>query len=325
MGWYEDAVSNNSFGDARGFAKTLFVGSASAGYKTAPGGENYDNPAPSVASLFRNGVVDTADRGTRIVCRKGHVEPAITTADFFSAIGTRKNVHIVGDVRDARLDVAAPSFSWTATAAQWILDTQGITMENLRLFLAGPHVGGTALTVTAPLLVSAAGCGFRRCKFFHGFDADQIATIGLTTAAGADDLTIEECEFHGETAAEVTTAIQFVAANGLKFNDNAVRVATAVAVGVVRFLTAASLGIQMYRNVLESKKAASETALTGMAGITGQVNDLHLAVLANAAAQLVIGGANSAILLPGSLQFGDRLFVTNAPAERAALMTPISA
>jgi hypothetical protein len=94
---------------------------------------------------------------------------------------------------------------------------------------------------------------------------------------------------------------------------------------VVRFLTTASLGIQMYDNVLESKKAASETALTGMAGISGQVDYLHLCVLANAAAQLVINGANSSVLLAANLQFGANCYVTNTIAETAAKLTAVSA
>ena len=40
---------------------------------------------------------------------------------------------------------------------------------------------------------------------------------------------------------------------------------------------------------------------------------------------LVIGGANSAFLLPGNVQCGANVFVTNQLAETAAKMTPVSA
>lgn len=258
-------------------------------------------------------------RGDVVLVMPGHTEN-ISSADQMSSLvaGTR----IIG----LGYGTLRPAFTWTAAAATFLLDVANASIENCRLFLAGPHAAGTALTVAAPITVSAAGCAIRDCQIFVGFDADQIVTIGITTTADADDFTFANNDVLGETAAECTTAIQFVGADRLKFIGNTVRCATsAVSVGVVRFLTTASTNIQMYDNVLEHKKAASETALTGMAGITGQIDYLHLCVLANAAAQLVIGGANSAFLLPGNVQCGANVFVTNAVAETAAKMTPVSA
>ena len=298
-----------------GYSKVIFVGS---NYTTSPGGGTYENPAPTLLSVLKDGVVDTGDHRTLIFVRAGHTEN-ISAADYFTLQGARKRITIRGE----GVGVERPTFTWTTATSSWLLDTDSIRIENCVLNL-DPGTGTT--TVAAPITVSGAGCAIVGCQIRVGTDANSIVTIGITTTAGATDFTFAGNDVYGATAAECTTAIQFVGATRLKFIGNSVRCATsAVSVGVVRFLTTASTGIQMYDNVLEHRKAASETALTGMAGLTGQIDYLHLNVLANAAAQLVIGGANSAFLLPGNVQCGANVFVTNQLAETAAKMTPVSA
>jgi hypothetical protein len=260
-----------------------------------------------------------ASRGDVVVVLPGHAEN-ISSADQMSSLvaGTR----IIG----AGYGSLRPTFTWTAATATFLLDVANTSIENCRLFWAGPHAAGTALTVAAPMTVSAAYCSLINCEIWAGFDADQIVTIGLTTTAGATDFTMSGCTVFGEVAAECTTMLQFVGAARLKLINTTVRCATsAVGVGPVRFLTTASTDIEIYGCKIESKKAASETAITGMAGLTGQCDNCNFYVLDNAAGNLVLSDAVSAFETPASVQFGANVFVTNDIAETGAKMTPVSA
>jgi hypothetical protein len=260
-----------------------------------------------------------ASRGDCVVVLPGHAEN-IATADAMSSLvaGTRIIGCGYGSLR--------PTFTWTAAAATFLFDVANTSIENCRLFLAGPHAAGTALTVAAPITVSAAYCSILDCEIFAGFDADQIVTIGITTTAAADDFTFSGNTLVAETAAECTTMIQFVGADRLNFRDNIITAASsAVGVGVVRFLTTASTNIRMFNNVIQNTKAVCETAVTGMAGLTGLVDYLWLGVLENAAAaNIVLLDAKSAFETPASLQFGANVFCTNVAAETAAKMTLVS-
>lgn len=246
----------------------------------------------------------------------GHTEN-ISTADQMSNLVAGTQIIGIG------IGTERPTFTWTATGSTFLLDVANVSLQNCILNM-DPGTG--SVNVTAPMTISAAGCSLIGNQIRMGTDANSKVTIGITTTAAADDLLMLGNDIYGAAAAECTTMIQFVGADRLRFIGNKVRGATSsVAVGVVRFLTTASTDIQMYDNTLEHKKAASETALTGMAGISGQIDYLHLNVLSNAAATLVIGGANSSFLLPGNVQCGANVFVTNTIAETAAKMTPVSA
>lgn len=311
-----------SDGNLSGYAKVIFVGNAT-GYNTSPDGATYETPMASLggaAGAMRVGMLDPADRGTLIVVRRGHAEN-ISSADYFSLQGARKRIHILGegDIVDR------PTLTWTIAGSQWAMDTDSNVLENFNLNM-DPGTGTT--TVAAPLLISGAGCVLRKCKIRTSTDANSLTTIPVTTTAAADDLIIEDTQMYGATAGVQTTGYQFVGADRLTFRRNRVSIATSVAVGVVRFLTTASTDILMQDCILRNNFAASETVLTGMAGVTGEIDRVQLGCKANAAAQLVLNGANSSVLLMATVGFGPFISVNNdigATGERAALMTPIAA
>lgn len=211
-----------------------------------------------------------------------------------------------------------PTFTWTAATATFLLDVANVTLDNLILNM-DPGTGTT--TVAAPITVSAAGCQISRCKIRMGTDANSIVTIGITTTAAGDDLEIIGNEIYGATAAECTTMIQFVGADRLKFIGNTVVGATsAAAVGVIRFLTTASTDIKMFYNRVRNNKGSSSQAITGMAGLTGEVDHLFMTVLSDNVAALT-----GAFSTPASLTFGRQTYVANTIAERAALFGTESA
>lgn len=259
-------------------------------------------------------------RGDIIYMLPGHAETI--PADAWSNLGSKTGVRILGP------GFGPPAvLTWSVAGSTLLMDAADLIIDgqnNLTMQME-PTTG--TVTVTAPITISAARCKLLNIpRMLAGTDANNKVTIAITTTAAADDLEIGNCHLFSATAAEATTFMQFVGADRLNLHDVTVYGASsAVGVGVIRFLTTASTDIRIDRVRLQNRKAASETAFTGMAGLTGMVDNLHLGVLANAAAQLVIGGANSALLLPGSLQFGANVFVTNDAAETAAKMTPVSA
>lgn len=301
---------------------TVLTGGANVHFLRSTGPQTYD-PPELTARLFTtlNAALGQCRSGAGdvVLVLPGHAEN-ISTADQMSNLVAGTKIIGLGDGNERG------SFTWTAAAATFLMDVANVSIANVRMFWAGPHAAGSALTVAAPITVSAAGCSIRDCQIFAGFDADQIVTIGLTTTAAADDFTFAGNDLFAATAAECTTMIQFVGADRLRFIGNFITAATsAVGVGVVRFLTTASTDIRMYDCTIQNTKAASENAITGMAGLTGVADYMHFCVLDDAAGNLVLSDAVSAFETPASIQFGANVYVTNTIAETGAKMTPVSA
>lgn len=165
---------------------------------------------------------------------------------------------------------ARASFTWTIAGSTWLLDTDNVAIDNCRLFLAGADAAGSALTVAAPITITGAGCTLRNNRMRFGFDADQLATIGITTTAAADQLTLEDNHCTGATAAEVTTFMDIIGCDDLTMRRNYIAGATsAVGVGIARFATTASLNIVTEGNTFINRKASSTAAVTGLAGVSG--------------------------------------------------------
>jgi hypothetical protein len=243
-----------------------------------------------------------AGRGDVVAVLPGHTE-SIAAADGWSNLVS--GVRIVGLGQGTR----RPTITWTAAASTVLLDQAGCSIENMILNM-DPGTG--TVTVAAPITISAAGCAIKGCQIRMGTDANAKVTIGITTTAAADDLSIIGNEIYGATAAECTTMIQLVGADRLKFCGNTIAGATSsVNVGVIRFLTTASTFIKMLGNVVRNNKAASVEAITGMAGISGEVDDLFMTTLAN-------DNLANCFSTPASLTFGMRVGVANLAGERAA-------
>ena len=163
-----------------------------------------------------------------------------------------------------------PAFTWTVAGSTMLFDIANFRLLNCQLFLAGADAAGSALTVGAPITISAAGCEISDCNGRFGFDADQIVTVGITTSAGADDLILRRNKFYGATAAECTTFMDLIGTDRLIMENNVFAGATSsTGVGIVRFATTASLNIELNHNTYINRKAASAAAVTGLAGVSG--------------------------------------------------------
>lgn len=253
-------------------------------------------------------------RGDFVYVLPGYTE-SIATADAWSGLGTKTAVTVVGLGRGNN----RPAFTWTAAAATILMDVANFAILNCRMFMAGATTSSTALTVAAPITISAAGCAIEDCYINFGVDADQLVTIGITTTVAADQLSFKRNQCYGATAAACTSFLYLVGADNCQVWDNTVIGGTSsVNVGVVRFITTASVGIDFRRNTFTNLTASSVHAVTQMAGVLGQVSDCGFGILNDSGlAGWVPAGAGD-----GPQFF--RCYTANLAGESGGLMTPIS-
>lgn len=209
--------------------------------------------------------VCVSGRGDTVLLLPGYTE-SIAAADAWSGLGTKTDVTVRGMGRGTN----RPAITWTAAASTILFDQANFALENCNLFLAGVDAAGSALTVAAPITISAAGCRLEENAIRFGFDADQIVTVGITTTAAADDLVLRRNRCYGATAAECTTFMDIIGCDRMIMEDNVFSGATSsTGVGIVRFATTASLDITLRRNCYINRKASSTAAVTGLAGVSG--------------------------------------------------------
>lgn len=211
-----------------------------------------------------------ANKGDTVYALPGHTE-VISAADQMSNLVAGTKIMGVG-VGNER-----PTFTWTAATSTFLFDVANVTISNC-ILLMDPGAG--TVNVAAPITVSAAGCGIYGCLIRMGTDVNSKVTIGVTTTAAADELTISGNHVYGATAAEATTLFQLVGADRLVMEDNYIAGATSsTAVGVVRFATTPSLDIRSKRNTFINRKALSTAAVTGLAAVSGESREDHFAYL----------------------------------------------
>lgn len=258
----------------------------------------------SALALCRSGVSDT------IVVLPGHTENVDAADDWSNLVA---GVNIIGmGVGNNR-----PTFTWTAAASTVLLDVANVRISNMVFECAGDPTSSTALSVTAPITVSAAGCVIDGCRIRCSVDADQQADITITTTAAADDFTIDNCKIHGEgDGTAVDTLIRLVGADRFTMTNCSVHGFTSsTTVGVLQMLTTASTDVFIHNCSFTNLKAASVHAATGMAASTGVVSDCNFGILDNA----TLPGWET----EGNLQFF-RCETVNLAGEKSVPATPLS-
>lgn len=282
-----DLVAPVGSGDDRGYAKVIFCGNAT-GRRFTSKGERYDEP---VETLFGTGAgvagkldgalakTHQADLGTCIRLLRGHAE-SISAANMGIDMGTRKRIQIIGEGDEFE----RPTLTFTAATATWLLNTDSLIIENCNINLEpGTGTGGSPINVAAPITVSGRGCGFRRCKFRAGTDANNKVTVGITWT-GADGF-MEDCSLSAVTAATATTFLRLTGADRFRMlRTNIDGATTAIGVGVVQFLTTASLNIDVRDCFFRNNLAGSTQAFGSLAAVTGQLNSCRAGTLAGTTA-----------------------------------------
>jgi len=244
--------------------------SGAAGLDLLPNGMRDPSPGSFNLSVAAAMAKCRANRGDRIVCLPGHTEnlgvAAWTWVAGVGVIGTGE-----GDNRAA--------FTWNAAGSTNVMSAANCFIDNCNLYWAGAHAAGSALTVAAPMTMSGDGCRISNCEIKAGFDANQIVTQGIT-------ITGDRCKWlnnslFATTAAPAGAAFMDInAADDFQMEDSTfLGASSGTGVGLVRFVTAASLNIRLARNTYINKLAASTCAVTGLASVTGVSRDEHFAYL----------------------------------------------
>lgn len=264
------------------------TGGTVAAYVRSTGPQSGDAPelVNNLVSTLNAGLARCrSGRGDTVLVLPGHTEN-ISAADQMSSLVA--GTSIIGMGRGSM----RPSFTWTAATATFLFDVANVSLENCRLFLAGPHAAGTALTVAAPITVTGANCSIIGCDIKCGFDADQICTIPITVPAGGDGFYFANNVVEALVAGPCTTFLRLTDCDDVIIEGNSIRVATtAAAVGVIQALTTAPLRTLIRDNYLNNLKADSTAALTPMAAMTGVISDNYLEISSTGLAHITTGSA----------------------------------
>jgi hypothetical protein len=205
------------------------------------------------------------NKGDIIYILPGHTED-VSAADMGSAQGAASGFSIIG----LGTGTLRPTFTWTAAAATWLLDTDGIELANCRLFLAGAHAAGSALTVAAPITVSGASCRIVGCQIWWGFDADQIVGDGITWS-GDDGAFLNNWCFAVTAAVPSNTFLTLSGADRMVIDGNYIQGATdATTRGVIDTETTACTNLTISNNTIKNMLASSTIAVSLTSGDTGE-------------------------------------------------------
>jgi hypothetical protein len=245
--------------------------------------------------------------GDTVFVLPGHAEN-ISAADQMSNLVAGTNIVGLG------WGNSRPTFTWTAATSSFLLDVANVVISNCILNM-DPGTGTT--TVTAPMTISAAGCGLINCRARTSTDANSLSTIPLLLTDGADDCSLIGNRFYGATAGEHTTQVDIAGADRLVMKNNVFKGASSnTGVGIVRFKTTAATDVQLENNAYINKKASSTAAVTGVAGVSGSsLNELF--------GYLDTSSLTMWLTSPGLMHFREA-FVSNTAGENAIIATTVS-
>lgn len=226
------------------------------------------NPDGFFQSVEAAGAATRAGRGDKIIMLPGHTQN-IASANAWSGIAS--DVEIIGVGSGSN----RPTLTWTTATSTVLLNQPNIKIRNARLFLAGPSATG-ALTVAAPITVSADGCEITDCETHYGWDANSIVGIGITCTSTR--FNFSRNDVYAETVAvPTTTFLRLTGADFFRMDDTRIiGPGSSTTIGPVQMLTTACLKIQINRSVIQNMVASSTVALTTVAGCTGHLAQCYL-------------------------------------------------
>jgi hypothetical protein len=220
---------------------------------------------PVVASMAEAFALTVANRGDTILVLPG-TTGNIAGADAWAF---KAGVRVVG----IGWGTLIPTFTFTVAAAQILMNDANCSISGCRFLCAGP-AGTTALTVTAALVMSAAGCSFTDNQCEVGIDADQICATFLTVSGANCVFSRNRVETQVVGAAITDTVIIAAGAHFLVMEDNFIKATLgAVGTGIVR-TSGAAKDVLIRRNFLHAWLANSTIAINfGASASTGRIEE----------------------------------------------------
>jgi hypothetical protein len=261
-------------------------GSRIAAYVRSTGAQSGDdnfttlNLVPTLAAGLARA---RAGLGDTVVVMPGHSESVVDATMLNNLVaGTR----IVGFGRGSNM----PTFRWTATASQWILNDADVTIQGLRLRLEGAN------GVVKAIVTTAADIGIYGCDIEVASGASNKATIALEVGAASHRFELIGNVFRGTATHNATNGVLLAGVSDqVRITDNEMVFSATAANGLIN-VTAAVTSLKVLRNVLSNTMTSSTSCITVAAATaaSGVFADNYCAILAD-------GTANATgILFPGS-------------------------
>ena len=166
-----------------------------------------------------------------------------------------------------------PLFTWiTATGADMEIDSNGVTLENLRLDMTGVDA------LTGPIDVDSSGFTLRDCEIIHATGTNQAVNC-IVGDANADRFKMERCWVHGTDTAGTVSAIRLNGSDHFHIKDCYFDGAYKITAGAIQATTAA-VGYGLVENcVIINKTASSVATMSFFRGSTLTVVGCTLSVL----------------------------------------------
>lgn len=256
----------NLAGVSTPFGITLRPGTRVAAYLRSTGAQDGDDPftmgAPLVKDLNSACARVRSGFGDAIMVLPGHAENISTANQITNLVA---GTQIIGC--GAPNQSLSPTFTWTAAAATFLLNVNDVTLQNLRLNVAG------ADNVAAPITVTGAGVQIVGCDIAAGTSTSLDTTIPITVSTGAHDFLFANNRVYSSGGALHTQTILISAAvNRPKILANDIDVeVSANSIGVIT-ISAAATQVRIIGNMLSNRRAnASAAAInwTDTAGLEG--------------------------------------------------------
>lgn len=272
---------NSGYGYRTPFGITLPPGGQVAAFVRSTGYQSQDDP-----NITNNLVLTLAaglarcrpGLGDTVIVLPGHSESVVDNTMLNNLVaGTR----IVGVGQGA----SQPTFRFTATAAQWIMNDADVSVIGLKLRLEGA-------AVVVALDISAADNTVTECDIETGSATSQ-AVVAIRVSAGGTRARIAGNKFRGIAAAVSTDIILINAAvDVVEILDNIMIAASTN--GFFRS-TAAATNIAIGRNRVYNTGGAAVAGVFGAQAIDGIVFDNYFAVKAAATGVTVITTGSSIV------------------------------
>ncbi len=289
------------------FGLTLPPGSRVAAYVRSTGFQSGDDLflSTNLVSTLAAGLARArAGLGDFVICLPGHVENVADATTFSAALlaGTK----IIGVGKGSN----TPTFTWTATAAQWAINVNDVQIAGLRLQFTGINA------VVLPINIVGTDVALNFNEFVVSTTAIAPANV-VTVASTALRADISGNKFRGLAASVPTTIITVAGAvTDVNISDNEFNAPAVAATGHIN-VTGAALGVKFFRNNMYNTAAASTVCMSFAAAVSdGHIADNRFCVLNNgtASAQGVTFGA-------GSLVKANQNFCTDQP-QLSGILAP---
>jgi hypothetical protein len=204
----------------------------------------------------------TADAGDFIIVLPGHTE-TVTAAGGLDVDVAGITILGLGNGQ------ARPTINFTtATSADVDIDAANVTIENIIFDLTGVDA------VAVGIDVNASDFTLRRCRVVMG-DSDGQAVLGLLSDTNIDRVTVDDCEFLGDTIAGPAAAIRLI--GGVEHVIRGNRIQGSFSQAPLALVTTAPLRVLIEHNHLQNDVASGTAAIQAVAGATGAVryNTMH--------------------------------------------------